>query len=148
MLDAAKISGIPKNMSFNFKKLHFYFEFTTNSKNDRKSDMNGISWGSITELFIPNFHYEGLEVMIDVSDGIYRYDKGRQSIYWRYDPNYRGSSSKDFDPFDDDQGLYGFVVSFITLFFTWIFSLFRVAPIQMGKNEVIHWISIRPSKPI
>lgn len=135
-------------MKFNFRKLLFYFEFTTSNQKEVKSDIKGISWGYITELFIPNYHYDNLGVIIDISDGVYRYDKGRQSIYWRYDPNYRGSSSKEIDRFPDDQGLFAFVLALITLFVTWIGSLFWVTPIQEGKNEVIHWISIRPAKPI
>jgi hypothetical protein len=86
--------------------------------------------------------------VIEVSDGIYRHEKGRQSIYWRYDPTYKGSSRKEIVHFHDDQGLFEFFVSFMTLFFTWVISSFWETPIELGKNEALHWISIRPAKPI
>lgn len=147
-LDAAKISGNPKNLTFDFKKLYFYFEFTTNKLRNEKHDRSGIEWGQITEIFIPNYHYGDLDVVIEVSDGIYRYHKGRQSIYWRYDTNYRGTSSKETNEFHDEEGLFEFVVSLATFFMTWLLSLFWIAPTERNKKEIVHWIHIRPAKEI
>ena len=137
-------------MHFNYKKLQFFFEFTTDSRRAATHDVNGIEWGLITEIFIPNYHYEDFKVVIEVSDGIYRYDKGRQTIYWRYDPQYKGKTRKEFDQFyDEDEGIFEFIISLMNLFLVWIFSFIWISPIRIDdNNEVIHWIYIHPNEKL
>lgn len=48
----------------------------------------------ITEIFLPNFHYgeymDDEHVRIEVSDGSFMMDWEKQTLYWKYDPEYMG----------------------------------------------------------
>jgi hypothetical protein len=45
-----------------------------------------------SEIFIPNFHYGDVDYLhVQVSDGEWKYDRERQTLYWWYDPVYIGS---------------------------------------------------------
>ena len=145
-IDAAKVSGTPKTMLFDYKELHFYFEFSTKKDQNVIFDNNGICWGQITEIYIPSYHYEDLQLEIEISDGIFRYDKERQSLYWRYDQDYDGKYGRDVEHFYEDEGIIDFVGSFISLFILMISQLFFIETTPKVNDQIVHWLYIRPAQ--
>ncbi|KAL3896641.1 MAG: hypothetical protein SGCHY_003938 [Lobulomycetales sp.] len=87
---AAKIAGEPKLMKFNLDTLEFRLEFATRFTSVDPPDMSLIS-----EIFVPNFHYGDFikrsgkgALQITVSDGSFLLDHEKQTLYWKYDPEY------------------------------------------------------------
>ncbi|KAJ3038777.1 hypothetical protein HDV00_000353 [Rhizophlyctis rosea] len=100
---AAKVAGEPILMRFDLSKLDFTLEFERQPCDDEKKRESITTqqptalrpaWAMpahITEIFVPNFHYGNLSKLdVVVSDGEWKYNKTRQTLYWRIDPSYRG----------------------------------------------------------
>ncbi|KAJ3193375.1 hypothetical protein HK101_004929, partial [Irineochytrium annulatum] len=85
---AAKVAGIPELSRFRLKQLEYTLHFLT-KEDAAEADTDASPVARVTEIFIPNFHF-GVEANIEVvcSDGEWKYDKKRQTLYWVYDPTY------------------------------------------------------------
>ncbi|KAI9333829.1 glycoside hydrolase superfamily [Obelidium mucronatum] len=97
---AAKIAGTPQLSKFNLSQLVYTLEFTTLFDSSLPSVKELLDNGStvkrefLTEVFLPNFHFKlgkGCgKVVVEVSDGEWRYDQKRQTLLWHYDPAFIG----------------------------------------------------------
>ncbi|KAJ3105467.1 hypothetical protein HDU97_008083 [Phlyctochytrium planicorne] len=135
---AAKVAGVPIVSKFNLRTLTYTLEFTSNQNTVYSLDANGqIPRSLVTEIFIPNYHFGYANgVVIKVSDGDWKYDMHKQTLYWvigqRAGPgiseasplirNYASKhwihvSVKDFYP----RGIYGF----FSWLWNWFTSFFR-----------------------
>ncbi|KAJ3299416.1 hypothetical protein HK104_009018 [Borealophlyctis nickersoniae] len=96
---AAKIAGEPTMMRFNLSELTFNLQFTSRplSSDHRRTETTKSGWDSpahVTEIFVPNFHYGKMpRLEVRVSDGEWKYDRARQTLYWRIDLEYKGEST-------------------------------------------------------
>ncbi|KAJ3101376.1 hypothetical protein HDU96_009999, partial [Phlyctochytrium bullatum] len=90
---AAKIAGIPLVSKFNLRTLTYTLEFMSfpgavSKKADRddKAEKNEefiAPISLVTEIFIPNYHFGYANgIKIEASDGEWRYDKKKQTLYW------------------------------------------------------------------
>ncbi|CAG8617955.1 6459_t:CDS:10 [Cetraspora pellucida] len=80
---AAKICGRPHTMVFNLKTKEFTFKFTNYPASQRIENSDSLIVAPETEIYIPSYHYNKLNLNIRVSDGDWRYVKSRQTLYWR-----------------------------------------------------------------
>ncbi|KAJ3048633.1 hypothetical protein HK097_010362 [Rhizophlyctis rosea] len=97
---AAKIAGEPTLMKFDLGKLEFNLEFERAASEivEKTVDSSASTLlptraapEHITEIFVPNFHYGGLEKLeVTVSDGEWKYNRTRQTLYWRIKPSFGG----------------------------------------------------------
>jgi hypothetical protein len=75
---ATKIAGIPISMEFQLKTKTFSFTFY--SETPSKCTKH------ITEIYLPQFHYQENSFDIQVSDGTWTHDANKQTVYWKIDP--------------------------------------------------------------
>ncbi|KAI8830916.1 glycoside hydrolase superfamily [Chytriomyces cf. hyalinus JEL632] len=98
---AAKIAGVPRLNRFNLENLVYVLEFTSvynpvlPSMEQLVSAKTEAQMPFITELFVPNFHYKfhNMNLVVDVSDGDWKYDEEKQSLYWMHDPLFTNSAN-------------------------------------------------------
>ncbi|KAJ3264783.1 hypothetical protein HDU77_007632 [Chytriomyces hyalinus] len=98
---AAKIAGVPRLNRFNLENLVYVLEFTSvynpvlPSMEQLVTAKTETQMPFITELFIPNFHYKfhNMNLVVDVSDGEWKYDEEKQSLYWMHDPLFTNSAN-------------------------------------------------------
>ncbi|KAJ3077100.1 hypothetical protein HDU98_008535 [Podochytrium sp. JEL0797] len=94
---ASKIAGKPTYSRFDLDRLVYRLEFTTlytpsdGSVAELMQRPEGASTRFMSEVFVPNFHFkfEGVGVVILVSDGEWKYCQEKQSLVWMYDPLFR-----------------------------------------------------------
>jgi hypothetical protein len=72
-----KITGIPQAVSFDLSSRVFILEYVSNTQH--------WSNGIYTEIFVPWLHYP-YGVDVKVSDGEYKHDMPRQTLYYKHDP--------------------------------------------------------------
>ncbi|KAJ3030404.1 UNVERIFIED_CONTAM: hypothetical protein HDU68_009218 [Siphonaria sp. JEL0065] len=103
---ASKIPGTPTHSRFDLENLIYTLEFTTiyNPKSESISEIktrmretrdHDYNKRYCSEVFVPNFHYkfEGMRVVVTVSDGEWKYDQEKQSLVWHYDPLFRNTET-------------------------------------------------------
>ena len=146
---APKISGIPISMRYDYKKRDFFLCFASHpgNKMDSLANLKRIT----TEIFVPNYQYGDGCVRISVSDGIWRYDQEKETLYWQYDLSYRNYQRMQEKFIDDDDDLYELLyislmplILFLSLFFNWPSPYARSN--ECDRLDInYHWIHIRPS---
>ncbi|KAI9101783.1 glycoside hydrolase superfamily [Phlyctochytrium arcticum] len=87
----AKLAGEPLVMRFVMERLEFYLDFVSHV------NASIMEIPRTTEIFVPLYHYGAMkELDVQVSDGVWSYNPQRQTLYWRYDPDYRTSNEGTF----------------------------------------------------
>ncbi|KAJ3207820.1 hypothetical protein HDU67_007205 [Dinochytrium kinnereticum] len=99
---ASKIAGLPLVSRFNLRKLVYTLEFVSyapHDKNDGEPGGEEVPISRITEIFLPNYHFGFANgIQIKVSDGEWKFDKKKQTLYWAYDPDYHHSKVQEVTP--------------------------------------------------
>ena len=150
---AAKVSGIPLVMRFNYKSADFFLEFVAPQPSaESPPSSRFMHLDCTTEIFVPNYHYGGEKLLVSVSDGVWKYDPDKQTLYWEYDRTYASTTRMEYAMINDDDKLISILSSVVSLFGSVLSFIFgglsksksRKRTESVGR-DVVHWIHIRPA---
>ncbi|KAJ3330168.1 hypothetical protein HDU76_006286 [Blyttiomyces sp. JEL0837] len=98
-----KIAGTPIISRFSLRDREYVLEFEAPIRADQPLTKFGIGSEDaipvkpmpipesiITEIFVPNFHFKipGVPLHVEVSDGEWKYDQEKQTLFWVHDPSF------------------------------------------------------------
>ena len=146
---AAKVSGKPRVMRFDYKTQDFFLEFSTSRTAQAESlDVSTPEWEFITEIFIPEYQYGDQRLRVSVSDGVWSYDKSKETLYWKYDKKHSDTIGMDYSILFDDDSLFRIFMTALWPLLYAISILFFTKPwhqTQLQKDEILHWIHVCPA---
>jgi hypothetical protein len=78
---AVKVAGQPIRSHWDCKTLRYEFEWSSvgSAEKQKENDKSGL-----TEVFMPSYHYATHQIRVELSDGDWSFDAGKQTLYVRH----------------------------------------------------------------
>ncbi|KAJ9089293.1 hypothetical protein DSO57_1014428 [Entomophthora muscae] len=101
---AAKVAGQPLHTSFDLATMEFHLEFASAPPPPAtgKVSSDDIRMWRQTEIYLPSFHYKRQKLLVDLSDGAWRYVPELQTLYYWFGDDRKVEPVAPITDYEDD----------------------------------------------